>query len=424
MRYIYTLLWHLILPLLFLRLWWRGRKNHGYRQHIGERFGCYDFPPLRQSIWIHAVSVGEMLAAVPLIKALVKRYPQYSIVVTTMTPTGRDCAKAALGDSIVLLYLPYEYPLVIKRFIKQTNPRLAVFMETELWPNLLDHINRRNIPIILGNARLSLKSFQGYKKLLFLIKPALSYFTMILAQSNADRERFLALGVKQNRVIVSGNIKFDLEIPTDLINQTVKLRSLLGDNRPIWIAASTHNGEEIKLLSTARAVLEQVPTMLLILVPRHPERFDEVLALCQRERFNVTLYSKLEQYSATTEILLGNIMGKLLLFYGASDLAFVGGSLIPWGGHNLLEPAALAKPVLSGNHLHAFAEISHIMIDRDALVIVNDESSLTEKLITLFRDRAQREQLGAAALDIVERHRGSTEKILEVIKNLVGIDAN
>jgi 3-deoxy-D-manno-octulosonic-acid transferase len=247
---------------------------------------------------------------------------------------------------------------------------------------------------------------------------------MILAQSNVDRERFLALGAKQNQVMVSGNVKFDLEIPLDLIDQTVKLRSLLGDNRPIWVAASTHSGEEIKLLSTAKAVLEQMPTALLILVPRHPERFGEVLALCQREGFNVTPCSKLEQYSATTEILLGDVMGKLLLFYGVSDIAFVGGSLIPWGGHNVLEPAALAKPVLSGKHLHAFAEISQIMIDRDALVIVNDESALAEKLIALFQDKTQREQLGTAALDIVERHRGSTEKILEVIKNLVAVDAN
>ena len=424
MRYIYTLLWYLILPLLFLRLWWRGRKNPGYRQHIGERFGHYDFPSLKQSIWVHAVSLGEIIAVVPLIKTLVKRYPQHSIVVTTMTPTGRDRAKTALGDSVILCYLPYEYPLVINRFIKRINPNLVIITEMEIWPNLLYCINRYHIPAILANARLSAKSFQGYKKLPLLFKPTLFCFTMILAQSNADKERFLALGVKQNQIMVSGNVKFDLEIPADLIDQTVKLRSLLGDDRLIWVAASTHDGEEVKLLRTAKVVLEQIPTALLILVPRHPERFDDVLALCQKEEFNVTPYRKLEQYSATTDILLGDVMGKLLLFYGVGDVAFVGGSLISWGGHNILEPAALAKPVLSGDSLHAFAEIKQIMLDRSALVIVNNELELAEKLIALFKDKTEREQLGTVALDIVEKHRGSTEKTLEVIKGLVATDAN
>ncbi len=403
-----------------LRLFWRARKNRAYNQHILERFGL-NVPLTNQSIWVHVVSVGEAISAAPLIKALLELYPTRRMIVTTMTPTGRDRLEHIFANQITLLYLPYDYPFAIKRFLRQINPKLLIIMETELWPNLIYYTHRNKIPILLANARLSQKSYGGYQKIASLTSATLNYLDLVLAQSKLDGERFLSLGLKKQRLKVIGNIKFDLEIAQDLISQATSLRESLGTMRPTWIAASTHKFEEEKVLSAAKAVLAIKPDALLILVPRHPERFDEVYNLSVQQGFKVARFSNLSaEYKSDTNLLLGDVMGQLLMLYAISDIAFVGGSLVPWGGHNLLEPASLSKPVLSGNHLSAFLEVSQILIDHEALVVVSNEDELAKKVIELFNDVQKREVLGARALDVVEKYRGSTKKILAAVEELCG----
>lgn len=390
-----------------------------YRQKMGERFSYYNFHGVKESIWIHAVSLGESISAVPLVKSLLKKYPHVPIVVTTMTPTGAAAIQRFLGDQVLQVYVPYDYPFAVKRFLDHFNPQILVLMETELWPNILHYTAARKIPIVLGNARLSAKSFNGYSKIKMLIQPILNCITKVLAQSRLDGDRFLSLGLDPKKLSITSNIKFDLEIPATVVGEAQKLRSLLGVNRPIWVAASTHEGEEAKVMISAEKILSSVPAALLILVPRHPERFEQVFNLCAKEKFEVLRYSEIEKYSDSTSIILGDVMGKLLVFYGASDVAFVGGSLVAWGGHNLLEPAALAKPVISGPHLSAFLEISQILDDSKALTKVADEDELAQNVIKFLQDAHLREKFGAKALDVCEKYRGATKKISEVIDFLL-----
>ena len=418
MRYTYNFFLYLILPFLPLRLLWRSRKNIAYRQRMFERFGYFNFSPTKECIWVHAVSLGEAISAVPLIRALIRRYPNTAIVVTTMTPTGAERIQKIFNKEVIQLYVPYDYPFIVKRFLCQFNPKILVLMETELWPNILYYSAKRKVPIILCNARLSAKSVSGYKKIRGFMKQILDYITMVVAQSKIDGERFLALGLDPQKLLIGGNIKFDITIPDEVLLQATQLRLVFGKTRPIWIAASTHNMEEEKILIAAKKVLEILPDALLILVPRHLERFDKIFELCRNDGFNVVRYSNKQDYAASTNVVLGDVMGQLLLFYAVSDIAFVGGSLVPWGGHNLLEPAALAKPVISGPNLNAFLEISQLLIDGGALVKVDDEIILAQNLLKLFQNQSLREKLGAAALDVVEKHRGTTGKIMALIETL------
>lgn len=332
MRYVYNIFLYLILPFLPLRLLWRSRKNSAYRNRILERFGYYKSHLLDESIWVHAVSVGETIAAVPLVRALIERYPDITIVMTTMTPTGAEQVRKHLNGEVLHFYVPYDYPGIVKRFLYHIKPKLLILMETELWPNILYYLAKYKVPVVLSNARLSAKSFVGYKKLRVFFKTILNYITMIMAQSRKDEERFLALGANPNKLSVAGNVKFDLTVPEEALSKANKFRSILGKKRYVWVAASTHENEEQKILVAARKVLEIIPTALLILVPRHLERFDKVFELCQEEKFNVLRYSNIQGYSPDTNIILGDVMGQLPFFYAASDVAFVGGSLVPWGG--------------------------------------------------------------------------------------------
>jgi len=421
MFYIYNFLIHLILPLLPLRLLWKSRKNSSYRQRILERFGLCSFPVINNSIWVHAVSLGEAISAVPLIKELMVTYPNTTIVVTSMTPTGAQRIREIFKSNpqILQLYIPYDYPFAIKRFLRHLHPKILILMEAELWPNILHYTAKQNIPIIIANACLSEKSVKNYQKFGNFIKPMLKYLTCVATQSKIDAENFAAIGVAKEKILITGNIKFDMQIKDAAYEQAKQLRDFLGQNRPIWVAASTHAGEEEKILTAARIILQQIPDSLLILIPRHPERFNQVFALCKKEQFNTVRYSASQEYSSDTNIVLGDVMGRLLLFYAASDLAFVGGSLIPWGGHNLLEPAALAKPVLSGPNLSEFREISQLMSDTGGLIKVENETVLADTIIKLFNDKNLCEQIGLAALEVVEKHRGATQKILEQVKRLV-----
>ena len=418
MRHIYIFFLYLILPFLPLRLLWRSRKNIAYRQRMLERFAYFNFSPIPECIWVHAVSLGEAISAVPLVKALLQHYPSTTIVVTTMTPTGAERIQKIFNNEVIQLYVPYDYPFVVKRFLRKVNPKILIVMETELWPNILYYTAKRKVPIILCNGRLSAKSVLGYKKIRGFMQKILDHITMVVAQSKIDGERFLEIGLDPQKLLIGGNIKFDITIPNEVLLQAPQLRLALGQ-RPIWIAASTHNMEEEKILIAAKKVLEVLPNALLILVPRHLERFDQVFELCHSQGFNVVRYNNKQDYTESTNVMLGDVMGQLLLFYAVSDIAFVGGSLVLWGGHNLLEPAALAKPVISGPNLSAFLEISQMLIDGNALVKVDDELMLAQNLIKLFQDQNLREKLGAAALDVVEKHRGTTKKIMTLIENMI-----
>jgi 3-deoxy-D-manno-octulosonic-acid transferase len=365
------------------------------------------------------VSVGEVVAAIPLVKVLIERYPHTIIVITVMTPTGADKVQQIFGDKVLQLYVPYDSPGMIKRFLYHMNPKLLVLMETELWPNILCYTHQRKIPIILCNARLSDKSFSGYMKIRTFITSVLNYVTIVMAQSDMDGDRFLTLGLMMQKLSIVGNTKFDLVIPEEVSSQANNLRSIFGLTRPIWVAASTHENEEEKILIAAKKVLEVLPDALLILVPRHPERFNPVFEICRRKEFKVVRYSNMQNYTISTNIILGDVMGQLLLFYAVSDIAFVGGSLIPWGGHNLLEPAALAKPVISGRYLSAFLEISLVLSAVGGLITVTNELELARNLLKLFRNRNLQEQLGLAASSVITKHRGATQKILAVITDIL-----
>ncbi|WP_442110258.1 lipid IV(A) 3-deoxy-D-manno-octulosonic acid transferase [Pseudomonas sp. NUPR-001] len=420
-RTLYTLLFHLGLPLVALRLFLRSRKAPAYAQRIGERFAM-NLPPMRRGgIWVHAVSVGESIAAAPMIRALLQAYPQLPITITCMTPTGSERVRAMFADEprIQHCYLPYDLPWAAGRFLDHVQPKLAVIMETELWPNHIHQCAKRGIPVALANARLSERSARGYARFAGLTRPMLAEMSLIAAQTETEAERFRQLGARPNCVEVTGSIKFDLRIDDQLLPRARALREQWqASQRPVWIAASTHEGEDEVILAAHRQLLEHHADALLILVPRHPERFNAVYALCAAQ-FPTVRRSSAEVVTAQTAVLLGDTMGELLFLYALADIAFVGGSLVPNGGHNVLEPAALSLPVLSGPHLFNFLEIAAMLRDAGALQEVDDAQGLAaavRRLIELPRD-AQR--MGAAGLAIMQANQGALQRLLAGLGRLL-----
>lgn len=420
MRYLYSLLMYIFLPLIFLRLYWKSLKLPAYRERLGERRGYYPFR-LDSCLWVHAVSMGEVIAAVPLIKELKQLYPDTPLLVTTMTPTGAQQVKQRFGNDVIHAYIPYDYPGAVSRFFKNMNPRIAIIIETELWPNLVAACKKRSIPICLLNARLSEKSARGYRRISWLVKPMLAKINAIAVHAKADADRFIALGAKKENVSISGSIKYDMNVPAGLVEKSALLREELGRDRFVWIAASTHEGEDEVILSAHEKLLTKNPRALLILVPRHPERFDKVETMCSKsfETLRRSDKDSLAAFGKKVKIYLGDTMGELLLLYGAADVAFVGGSLIKRGGHNLLEPAALSKPVLSGPHVFNFAEISEQLKAGGALVTVTDAVSLASSLAYLSQHPEKCAQYGAAAKKVVDANRGALMKQLAVVHSLL-----
>ncbi|WP_183165687.1 lipid IV(A) 3-deoxy-D-manno-octulosonic acid transferase [Azomonas macrocytogenes] len=423
-RTLYTLLLHLALPLIVLRLLWRARRAPAYRQRLGERFAC-GLPVMRQGgIWVHAVSVGESIAAAPLIRAFSERHPGLPITVTCMTPTGSERIRALFGERVQHCYLPYDLPWAAARFIEHLAPRLAVIMETELWPNHIHACARRGIPIALANARLSARSARGYARFSGLTRPMLREMSWIAAQSEVEAERFRQLGARPEHVAVTGSIKFDLAIDPQLPVQAGCLREQWHSMaRPTWIAASTHVGEDESVLAAHRRLLVEYPHALLILVPRHPERFDTVQALCQREGFATLRRSFKQALTAQHQVLLGDTMGELLFLYALADIAFVGGSLVPSGGHNLLEPAALGLPLLSGPHLFNFQDVAAKLREAGALLVVQDTASLAQQVGALCGDPALRAQLGLSGQAVLDANRGALGRLLDGLEPWLGGNA-
>lgn len=417
LRYLYSLLIYLALPFIFLRLLWRSRNAPDYLKHWGQRLG---FTPhiLNQCIWVHAVSLGETIAAIPFIKILKKRYPDLPLLVTNMTPTGAARVKAALGDLVLQSYIPYDAPGAVARFLDRVNPSVAIIMETELWPNVLAACKSRDIPVMIANARLSDKSAKGYQRIASLTREMLKTVKVIAAQASADAERFIALGAPRENVKITGNLKFDIEVPADLADKTIALRAQLGKERPIWIAASTHEGEEEIILAAHRIVCEKNKNALLILVPRHPERFDAMTVLSKQQGFHTARRSLNEACTAETQVYLSDTMGEMMLMYSVCDVAFVGGSFVPVGGHNMLEPAVLGKPILTGPTLFNFAEISAMLFKAEAMIQVENANQLAERVNEFISNVDYRNKVGDNALGVVEANRGSLNKQVQLALSL------
>jgi len=416
LRYLYSFLLYLAMPFMFLRLLWRSRKVPEYRTRFAERLGFFP-ETLSKSIWLHAVSVGESLAAIPLIKSLKKTYPDIPIVVTNMTPTGRARIQAALGDSVLQSFVPYDFPDAVSRFLKKTNPIVCIVMETELWPNLFSACKKNKIPMVVTNARLSEKSAKGYQAIAPLTREMLSAVNILASQGIADAERFIALGMKKENVHVTGNLKFDLELPADLAQKSENLKNQLGKNKLIWVAASTHPTEEEIVLAAHRKILKKNPDALLILVPRHPDRFNSVAELIKQQGFSLTRRSDAEFKPA--EVYLADTMGELLLMYSVCDVAFVAGSFANIGGHNMLEAAALAKPIIVGPQLFNFAEISEKLFAANAMIKVLNDEELAIAVTKFFNDEHFRKQVGDNALRVVDENRGALKKQMNLISSLI-----
>lgn len=421
LRRLYNVLLYLLLPLALLRLYWRGGNEAGHRQRWAERLGYIPTLPQAGCLWVHAVSVGETRAALPLIRALQARYPEIPLLVTTTTLTGSRQVLEALGSQVHHVYAPYDLPGAVRRFLQRARPRLMILMETELWPNLLRGCALRKVPVLLANARLSERSARGYRRVRPLTAAMLHDVTLIAAQAEADAIRFRGLGAPNVRTV--GNLKYDLTIPDGLIEQGKALRrEILGETRPVWIAASTHAGEEEQILQAFSLLRGHWPDLLLLLVPRHPERFAKVAGLCQQQGLEFVRRSEQRACSAETAVFLGDSMGELLLFYAAADLAFVGGSLVPVGGHNVLEPALLGLPVLFGPHMFNFSEPAKKLLTVGSAWQVVNAKALAEITNELLVAPKKRKIVGQYGNAVVEQSRGTLKVCLELIAILLSVD--
>ena len=420
MRYLYNLVFYLVAPFISLYLCWCSRKTDRYCLRWHERFAYFKIDKRWQhGLWVHAASVGEVRASIPLVKAIQRCYPKLPIVFTTMTPTGSTSVKAHFANSVFHIYMPYDLPTVVKRFLNRTRPRAVMILETELWPNILHQCRCQNIPVMLANARLSEKSYRRYVYFSATIKKMLDGVTVLAAHASVDAERFIALGIDANRVNVTGSIKFEIEVPHGILQQAQMLRHSLGENRPVWVAASTHSGEEEQILKAHRWVLAKCPNTLLILVPRHPERFNHVFRLAVKNGFNTVCRSHGATCDNMIEVFLGDTMGELMLFFAASDLAFVGGSLVDIGGHNVLEPASLGIATIIGPSYHHFAEVTKKLLDMQAIIKINNSQELATKVLYLLQDNDVRSELGKRGRGVIEQNRGALAMHLALLKELL-----
>jgi len=422
-RYLYILAVYLAAPLISLVMLWRGFADRIYWASFPERFGFGERLPAG-SIWIHAVSVGEVNASAALVTTLRERYPGVPVLVTTLTPTGAVRAKELFKDLAQVRYIPFDLPGSVRRFFSRVQPRLAVIFETELWPNLYHQCGRRRIPLVLASARISSRSVSRYRRLGSLFRDALSRGVVVAAQGEGDANRFVSLGADPDRTHVTGNIKFDFSVPHDTGERGRRLREFYAVSRPMWVAGSTHGGEEEIVLEAQQIVRGIHPRALLVLVPRHPPRFDEVAHGLQRAGIRFVRRSqrfgeKASAAAASADVLLVDTLGELLDFYAAADVAFVGGSLVPIGGHNLLEPAALGLPILTGPYNANSADIANLLVTRGAAEVVHDAEELGSRVSMLLTDPDERDRIGALGRDSVDSNRGALGKLLGLIEPLL-----
>lgn len=420
-RWLYTLAFYLAIPILLFRLHKRVKKNPAYRNRVGERFGLYPpGKPLKGVLWFHTVSVGEFLAAKPLIDRILQAYPESPCLITTMTPTGSERVCQTYGEQLEQgrvrhVYLPYDLPDAIGRFLKRFNPKVLVIMETELWPNTIHFAHRKGIPIVVANARLSEKSANGYRKILPLFRPMMREVALVAAQSDHDGERFVELGLPPRNLQVTGTVKFDLDIKPDTVTQAKQLRETWGGQRKVFIAASTHEGEDEAALEAFLYLHSSIPESLLVIVPRHPERFNDVARLVQARGLRMSRFSKSEPVTTETDVVLGDTMGDLLKMLGASDVAFIGGSLVPVGGHNMLEALAMGTPAITGPYVFNFQVVANMLTELEVLKTVNTPLGLGQAVECLFRDESSRYALAKRGKCVVDENRGAMDRLFSLI---------
>ena len=421
LRMIYIVLSYLLVPLVLLHLFYKGFGNRAYWKRNGERFGFYRGAIPAGAIWLHAVSVGEVQAAALLVRELLARYPARPLLITTTTPTGADRVQLLFGDRVIHRYAPFDFALAVKRFFNWCRPDIAIILETELWPNLYHECGRRQVPLVLASARVSPKSINRYRALVSLFKETLSNGIVIAAQTEADAERFISLGASPERTHVTGNIKFDFELPPGVRTQGAEFRELhAAGGRPVWVAASTHANEEEIVLEAQETLEQRLNDALLILVPRHPERFDSVAALLDRSGYRFVRRSSGAVADTSTQVLLGDTMGELLVFYAAADVAFVGGSMVDIGGHNLLEPASLRLPIVTGPYTYNAADIAESLTRAGVAQVVHDPGALAAAVASLLADPARRSELGDRAVALLAANRGALDRLLRLLEPLLG----
>ena len=436
LRLPYTLFLLLLLPIIFLRLIWRARKQPEYLNHIGERFGFYpvhcDKPVLSPStssgqaprsgvegpvIWLHAVSVGETRATQSLVTRLRATYPHHQILLTHTTPTGRAAGEQLYGESVLRAYLPYDYPFAVNKFLRHFRPQLGILMETEIWFNLIHACHEAGTPLLLLNARMSEKSARGYARFSRLTRSALNELAATAAQTTDDAARLNELGALN--VTVMGNLKFDIEPPAAMLELGKQLREQFGVTRKVFIAASTRDGEESILLDALRNI--QIPELLIVIVPRHPQRFSEVAGLLEQRGIKFQRRSSNRTVASDTQVVLGDSMGELFAYYAAADLAFIGGSLLPYGGQNLIESCAVGTPVLVGPHTENFSEATQLAVNAGAALQVRNATEIMAEMQHLLENPKALQQMRFKCSRFVELNRGATDKALRVIKSLQAI---
>jgi 3-deoxy-D-manno-octulosonic-acid transferase len=417
-RLLYIGLTYLLLPFALVPLLWRGLRDRSYWKNLDERFG-FGRHESRPGIWVHAVSMGEVQAAAPLVRSLCARYAQYPVVLTTVTPTGAQRARTLFGDRVHVRYIPFDLPGCVRRFFERTQPRLAVVLETELWPNLYHGCGKRRIPLVLASARISPRSIGKYLRLVTLFRKTLSHGIVIAAQSPADAERFKSIGANPEHTYVTGNIKFDFELPAGLEADGRRLREQFAAGRQVWIAGSTHEHEEDIVLEAHERIRQRAPHALLVLVPRHHTRFEAVAAALRRRGVAFVTRSSGAAVGAATSVVLVDTIGQLLTFYACADVAFVGGSLVPAGGHNLLEPAALSLPILMGPHNFNSEEIARLFVQVGAAQVIRDANELAKQVSLLLADPAERQRRGGAGRRALDENRGALRRLLDLIDPLL-----
>ena len=417
-RFLYALAWLAATPLVLVRLAWRARRQRGYLERLGERFGRYAPAAPGPRIWIHAVSVGETRAAAPLVEALAARHPRHRILVTHMTPTGRATGEQLFGDKVERAWLPYDLGFAVRAFVAHFRPDVGILLETEIWPRLIEEAARARVPVVLANGRLSERSARGYARVPALTRWAFRNLAGVAAQTESDARRFAAIGARDP--VVLGNVKFDLEVPETAARSGAEFRALFGAGRRVWVAGSTREGEEA-LLFDALAGEPPPPEVLLVIVPRHPQRFDEVAALAAGRGFTVARRSTGAPVGREVRIVVGDSMGEMLGYYAAADVVIVGGSLAPFGGQNLIEACALGRPVIVGPHTFNFEEAAEGAIRAGAAIRVRDAGAALAAAAALSADDARRCAMGESAREFVRSHRGAVGRLVAWIEEKAGL---
>ncbi|MDD1625580.1 MAG: lipid IV(A) 3-deoxy-D-manno-octulosonic acid transferase [Methylococcaceae bacterium] len=415
MRAFYSGLFYLLIPFILLRLLWRGIKAPAYRCRWRERFALYNKKFPQGVIWFHAVSVGEAEALFPLVRQIQKQHADAKLLITTTTPTGSARVKAVMQETVAHVYLPYDVPGAVNRFMHCFKPKLAVIMETEIWPNLFVTCGKNDIPLYIINARLSEKSSRGYQKIPSLVHPVLAQVNLIAAQTQDDANRFIAIGADSEKVLTLGNIKFDVEIPQSTIAQGLLIKADLFAGRFVWLIASTHKDEEALFLEIYKEIKQKIPELLLVVVPRHPERFPDVKKLCEQLELAVVMRTTGDRISTETDVYLVDTMGELKMLYAASDVAFVGGSMVPRGGHNILEAAAVGVPVMFGPYMVNFKEIARGVLSHNAAIQCQNKDDIVHAILALHEQPVYREALAAKGKAFVQQNQGAIARICEIL---------